>query len=132
MLNNPFFQVALPIMFSILVAAWLNSKGFYGITRRLDDLRSDMNILRSDMNTRLNEVNRSLKNIEAKLDKPWGAHRRTGRAYVLSDQGPVAGGDSGGIRTRIVPVTIDRFRGPDRYGALFGSLNAPPQRHGLQ
>lgn len=128
MLNNPFFQVALPIMFSILVAIWLNGKGFDGITRRLDDLRSDVNILRSDMNTRLNEVNRRLENIEAKLDNHGALEERTSSVI----RGRLTGGDSGGIRTRIVPVTIDRFRGPDRYGALFGSLNAPPQRHGLQ
>ncbi len=37
-LNNPFFQVALPIMVTMLVASWLNSKGFDGIHKRLDDM----------------------------------------------------------------------------------------------
>jgi len=40
-LNNPFMQVALPIMFSILLAARINSrgidKGLEGVNRRLDE-----------------------------------------------------------------------------------------------
>ena len=43
MLNNPFVQVALPIMFTILIASWFNNKGLDGVNRRIDDLRSDMN-----------------------------------------------------------------------------------------
>jgi tetrahydromethanopterin S-methyltransferase subunit G len=67
-LNNPFTQVALPIMFTILIAAWLNGKGLDAINRRIDDLRNDMNTLRSDMNSRFGEVNRRLDSIERKLD----------------------------------------------------------------
>lgn len=37
-LQNQFVQVALPIMFTVLIAAWMNSKGLDGINRRLDDI----------------------------------------------------------------------------------------------
>ncbi len=78
MLNNPFVQVALPIMFTILIASWFNNKGLDGVNRRIDDLRSDMNKrfddvnrrvdeLRADMNDRFGEVNRRLDRIEDTL-----------------------------------------------------------------
>ena len=38
MLNQPFFQVALPLMFTILIAVWANSKGLDGVNKRLDDI----------------------------------------------------------------------------------------------
>jgi hypothetical protein len=37
-LNQPFFQVALPLMFTILIAVWANSKGFDGVNRRIGDI----------------------------------------------------------------------------------------------
>ena len=38
LLNNPFLQVAMPIMFTILIATWVNNKGSGGLNRRIDDL----------------------------------------------------------------------------------------------
>jgi hypothetical protein len=35
---QPFLSTALPIMFTILIAAWMNSKGFDGVNKRLDDI----------------------------------------------------------------------------------------------
>jgi hypothetical protein len=35
---QPFLTTALPIMFTILVAAWMNTKGFDGVNERLDDI----------------------------------------------------------------------------------------------
>jgi hypothetical protein len=37
-LQNQFVQVALPIMFTVLIAAWINGKGLDGIKGRLDDI----------------------------------------------------------------------------------------------
>jgi hypothetical protein len=44
-LNSPFVQTALPIMFTILIAVWVNNKAFDGINnsiagvhKRLDDI----------------------------------------------------------------------------------------------
>jgi hypothetical protein len=41
-LNQPFFQVALPIVFTILIAVWVNNhginKGFDGMNKRIDDV----------------------------------------------------------------------------------------------
>ncbi len=41
-LNQPFFQVALPIVFTILIAVWVNNhginKGFDGKNKRIDDV----------------------------------------------------------------------------------------------
>lgn len=38
MLNQPFFQVALPIMLTFLIAVWVNNKAFDATNRRLDDI----------------------------------------------------------------------------------------------
>lgn len=38
MLNQPFFQVALPLMVTAAVAVWVNNKAIDGIQRRLDDI----------------------------------------------------------------------------------------------
>ena len=35
-------QTALPIMFTILIAVWVNNKSIDGIHRRLDDMRNDI------------------------------------------------------------------------------------------
>jgi hypothetical protein len=60
-LNNPFVQVALPIMFTILIATWINNKGLEGVNRRLDDLRSDMNNRFGEVNRRLDRIDDTLK-----------------------------------------------------------------------
>jgi hypothetical protein len=70
-LNNPFVHVALPVMFTILIATWINNKGFDkgfdGVNRRIDDLNRRIDDLRSDMITRFDEVNRRLDRIEDTL-----------------------------------------------------------------
>ena len=38
MLNQPFFQVALPLIITIIIAAWVNNKGIDGVHKRLDDI----------------------------------------------------------------------------------------------
>ena len=64
-LNNSFMQVALPIMFTVLLAAWINSrgidKGLEGVSRRLDDLRADMNNRFGEVNRRLDHLDETLK-----------------------------------------------------------------------
>ncbi len=52
-LNTQFIQVALPIMVTLVLAAWLtnNSSG-----KRIDDLRGDMKELKSEMNRRFDRV----------------------------------------------------------------------------
>jgi|HubBroStandDraft_4_1064222.scaffolds.fasta_scaffold461204_2 hypothetical protein len=35
---QPFLTTALPIMFTVLIAAWMNNKGIDGIHKRLDDI----------------------------------------------------------------------------------------------
>jgi hypothetical protein len=37
-LQSPFVQTAVPIMFTILVAVWVNSKSYDSQNRRIDDL----------------------------------------------------------------------------------------------
>ena len=66
-LNNSFVQVGLPIMFTILIATWINNKGLDGVNRRIDDLNRRIDDLRSDMNERFGEVNRRLDRIEDTL-----------------------------------------------------------------
>jgi len=67
MLNNPFVQVALPIMFTILIATWINNKGFDAINRRIDDLRSDMNKRFDEVNRRLDRIEETLKSHSTKI-----------------------------------------------------------------
>jgi hypothetical protein len=38
LLQNQFVQVALPIMFTVLIAAWMNGKGLDGVKGRLDGI----------------------------------------------------------------------------------------------
>lgn len=38
MLNQPFFQVALPLIITIAIAVWVNNKAIDGIHKRLDDI----------------------------------------------------------------------------------------------
>jgi hypothetical protein len=60
-LQQPFVQVALPIIVALTVAAWLQNK-------RFDDIRGDVNQFRDDMRQFRGEVNQRLDRIEAKLD----------------------------------------------------------------
>ena len=71
-----FVSVALPIMVTLVatiwIASWSQNKRFDDWTKRLEDLRGDLNgrfeELRSDMNRRFGEVNVRLERIETKLD----------------------------------------------------------------
>ena len=46
---QPFLTTALPIMFTILIAAWMNSKGFDGVNKRLDDIVARLGRIRSKL-----------------------------------------------------------------------------------
>jgi hypothetical protein len=65
---QPFLTTALPIMFAVLVAAWLNGKGADGIHKRLDDLHKRLDDMWHDLNKRFDQVDVRLERIEAKLD----------------------------------------------------------------
>ena len=86
-LQQPFFQVALPIMVTLVatvwIAQWSQNKRFDDLSRRFDDLKSDMtrrfedlrsdtnrrfDNLRSDMTRGFDEVVKRLDRIERKLD----------------------------------------------------------------
>ena len=60
-LNQPFIQVALPIMVTLALATWWNNK-------RIDDLRSDMNRRFDEGNHRFDEVIKRLDRIDATLN----------------------------------------------------------------
>jgi hypothetical protein len=70
-LNSQFAQVALPIVLTIFIAAWMNGRSIDGINKRIDDLRGemrgDLSSLRADMNTRFAEVNLRLDRIDEAL-----------------------------------------------------------------
>ncbi len=57
-LQQPFVQVALPIIIALMLAAWLQNKRFDDVNRRIDDL-----------NRRFDEIIRRLDRIETKLDQ---------------------------------------------------------------
>lgn len=64
MLNQPFFQVALPIMFTIFIAAWNNN-------RRIDDILVRL----GKIEDRLLAIENRLTSVERKVDalelKAW-------------------------------------------------------------
>jgi sensor c-di-GMP phosphodiesterase-like protein len=42
-LQQPFVQVALPIIVALMLAAWLQNKRFDDVNRRIDEFRTDVN-----------------------------------------------------------------------------------------
>ena len=73
MLNQPFFQVALPIMFTILISVWVNNhginRGFDGVNKRIDDVVSRLGRVEDRLigiETRLGAVERKVDALEVK------------------------------------------------------------------
>ena len=60
-LQQPFVQVALPIIIALMLAAWMRNK-------RFDDLNLRISELRSDFSQRFDEIIRRLDRIESKLE----------------------------------------------------------------
>ena len=54
--SSQFVQIALPIILTLSIAAWLNSRGIDGVGRRIDDLRADMNGRFQEVNQRLDRI----------------------------------------------------------------------------
>ncbi len=63
MLSSQFVQVALPLMVTLTIAAWVNSKGIDGLGKRIDDLRSEMNRRFEDVNRRFEDVSRRFDDV---------------------------------------------------------------------
>jgi len=66
--NSQFVQVALPIVLTIFIAAWMNGRAIDAINKRIDDV-----------NRRLDEIVGRLTSIEKKLDDSRGR----GGAHVV-------------------------------------------------
>lgn len=81
--QQPFFQVALPVMITFILATWYQSARINDVVgrindlrdslgKRIDDLRADMinriDSLRADMNNRFGSVEKRLDRLEAKVD----------------------------------------------------------------
>ena len=60
-IKEPFFQVGLPVMLTFAAATWYQSK-------RIDDLRADINSRFEGIGRRLDEIVKRLDRIESKLD----------------------------------------------------------------
>jgi hypothetical protein len=65
----PFLTTALPIMFAILLAAWLNGKGTDGVHKRLDDMRHDLDKRFDNVNKRFDEVNQRFDQVDVRLER---------------------------------------------------------------
>jgi len=74
MINQPFFQVALPLMVTILIAAftavWSSNKRIEALSHRLDDTNrrlDDVDRRFGDVDRRFDEVMRVLMSIDHRL-----------------------------------------------------------------
>jgi hypothetical protein len=69
---QPFLTVALPIMFTILIAVWVNShginRGFDGMNAAIHGVHKRLDDMRVDFDKRLDKIDARLERIEAKLD----------------------------------------------------------------
>jgi sensor domain CHASE-containing protein len=63
-LQQPFVQVALPIVIAVTIAAWLQNKRFEDQGRRIDELRSDMNKRLDRIETKLEGFNERITRLE--------------------------------------------------------------------
>ena len=61
LLQQPFIQVALPILIGFFTMGWINNSRLSDMNKRIDELRSDMN-------RRFDEVIKRLDRIEHKLE----------------------------------------------------------------
>ena len=61
-LQQPFIQVALPIIIALMLAAWMQNKRFDDLNRRIDDQNRLIGEFRHDMNQRLERIEAKLEN----------------------------------------------------------------------
>jgi hypothetical protein len=66
-LNSQFVQVALPIMITFAIAAWINGKSIDGVGKRIDDLRSEMSHRFEEIDRRFDEVFKRFDGIDTLL-----------------------------------------------------------------
>jgi hypothetical protein len=62
--QQPFFQVALPIVITFAIATWYQSKRVDDQGKRIDDLGKRIDDLRDSMNRRFDAIDRRLERIE--------------------------------------------------------------------
>jgi chaperonin cofactor prefoldin len=60
MLNQPFFQITLPLMVTLVVAIWSQSRGFDNMNKRLDTLEKRLDKIEA----KLDKIEERLKNLE--------------------------------------------------------------------
>jgi hypothetical protein len=64
LINTPFIQVALPIMFTLALAAWLNNKRVDDMRGDMKDFKVEMKDLRGEMKDLRGEMNRRFDHLE--------------------------------------------------------------------
>jgi methyl-accepting chemotaxis protein len=72
MLNQPFFQVTLPLMVTFVVTIWAAT---WSQNKRIEDLRDSINRRLDSLEKRIDEVAKRLDRIDTKLEE--FAHRIT-------------------------------------------------------
>ena len=70
--QQPFFPVALPIIVSFVLATWYQSSRITDLReslgKRIDDLRSDMNVRFSEVSVRIGAVETRLERLDTKVE----------------------------------------------------------------
>jgi hypothetical protein len=59
--NSQFIQVALPVVLTLFIAAWLNGRGLDALGKRIDDVRDGVKALRHEVNGRFDRIDETLK-----------------------------------------------------------------------
>jgi hypothetical protein len=59
-LSVPFVQISLPIMITFAAGIWMNNRGIDAVRKRIDDLKSDMNLRFLEVVKRLDKIDATL------------------------------------------------------------------------
>jgi hypothetical protein len=70
--QQPFFQVALPIVIAMILSTWYQSARINDVIGRVNDMRDSLgkriDDLRGDMNNRFTSVEKHLDKLEARVE----------------------------------------------------------------
>lgn len=86
-LNLPVFQITLPIVVTMLVAAWLNNRRIEEVSRRLDDTIRRLDTIEQRLDTRFERIETRFERVDERLNEILSLLRDLDkRVSVLEDR----------------------------------------------